>query len=49
MNRSRVALLESEGHLLVLRTYMGPIEMTAPAFESVLASLVVVARAPGTH
>lgn len=46
-NRSRVALLEIDGHLLVLRTDMGPIEMTGPAFEAVLASLMVVARAPG--
>jgi len=49
MNRSRVALLESDGHLLVLRTDMGPIEMTGPAFESVLASLMVLARSPGTQ
>ena len=48
MNRSRVAYLVNRGYLLVLSTDHGLYEVSAPAFEALLASMEVTAATPAT-
>ncbi len=49
LNRTRVAFLENDGHLLALAIDRGPIALTGPGFEAVLASLEVVADTPAAR
>jgi len=48
MNRSRVAYVVNRGYLLVLSTDHGLYEVSAPAFEALLASMEVTAATPAT-